>query len=76
MVIVQATEGLLSSDLHTSLRLHLIIKDQVNSQKDVGNLQWTLLVPHNKKEIKWCHVSRHSNDDISDVNTNVTLRTM
>lgn len=39
MVIVQATEGLLSSDLHTSLRLHLIIKDQVNSQKDVGNLQ-------------------------------------
>lgn len=39
MVIVQATEGLLSSDLHTILRLPLIIKDQVNSQKDVGNLQ-------------------------------------
>lgn len=51
MVIVQATEGLLSSDLHTILRLPLIIKDQVNSQKDVGNLQWTLLVPQNKRKL-------------------------
>lgn len=76
MVIVQATEGPPSSDLHTSLRLPLIIKDQVNSQKDVGNLQWTLLVPQNKEEIKWRYVSKHNSDDISDVNTNVRLRTM
>lgn len=50
MVIIHIEQGLLQSGFSTNLSLPILFKDQVNAQKDVGNLQLRLLVPQNKRK--------------------------